>query len=220
MMEIDRTPEELEDLLQGIKETIDNAYEVTKNKYGVETANAAIMNFFYNEDLKHFTRDENARENMRELAARSNEIYQILIDYAISSYILNNMQCDIPYTELGEYANDKLGQLNYSGKTAVKIIALASACNNYWTANFFHLNKKLLTELITNFILERYINKKKEMLDNTEKVQLIKFLDKDKKTLMSKFKLNNDIRNMNRDENLPDYIPPTRRDNLSSGKSI
>lgn len=157
---------------------------------------------------------------MRELAARSNEIYQILIDYAISSYILNNMQCDIPYTELEEYANDKLGQLNYSGKTAVKIIALASACNNYWTANFFHLNKKLLTELITNFILERYINKKKEMLDNTEKAELIKFLDKDKKTLMSKFKLNNDIRNMNRDENLPDYIPPTRRDNLSSGKSI
>lgn len=46
IMEIDRNPEELEDLLQGIKETIDNAYEVTKNKYGVETANAAIMNFF------------------------------------------------------------------------------------------------------------------------------------------------------------------------------
>lgn len=213
------TTEELEDLLQGIKETVDNAYEVTKNKYGVNTANAAIMNFFYNYDLKHFTRDENARENMRELTYRYNEIFQILMDYAVSSYILNEMKCDIPYSKLYEYANDDEGVLDYSGKTAVKIVALASASNNYWTTNLITINKKLLSELITNFILERYVNNKKEELDRTKKAALVKFLDKDKYFLMSKVQLNNDIRNMNNDENLPEYIPPTRRNKFSQEKS-
>lgn len=208
---------ELADLLQGIKETIDSAYDTTCSKHGDEVANAAIMTFFKNGVLQYFTRDNDARKNMEELSYRGNELYQVLADYAISSYILNEMKCDISQDELGAYARDFNGELDYSGRTPIKVLALASTVNNYWATNILSVNKKLKSELLVNFIQERYVADKRYDLDNTPSVRLVRFSDEKRPVFMSKAKLNNDVRNMNSDDVIDDYIPPTRRD-ISSTK--
>lgn len=209
---MDRTNEELADTLQGIKETIDKAYEVTQRKHGTEVANAAIYTFFKCDTLQYFTQDEDARKNMEELIYRPNEHYQVLADYAISSYILNGMECDISCEDLAKYANDRYEKLDYSGSTPVKILALASAQSNYWATNLLSINRKLKAELLNCFIQERYVLDRKEELDSVSRVKMVHFSDQERPIFMSKIRLNNDVRNMNSDEEFPEYIPPTRRE--------
>lgn len=211
-----RTAEELADLLQGTKETVDAAYDATCSKHGSEVANAAIMTFFRNSVLQYFTRDNNARSNMEELLYRDNEIYQILADYAISSYILNEMECDLSHDDLSSYVRDMNGELDYSGTRPIKVLALASTVNNYWALNILSVNKKLKSELLGCFIQERYVDDKRFDLDNTPSIRLVRFPDEYKPVFMSKTRLNDDVRNMNSDDMLDDYVPPTRRNSAST----
>lgn len=203
----------LEEKLKLIKKLVDEAYDTTKNKYNENWANTAITNCFLYSKSNNFTRDNNARTNINSLLNRPNEIYQILLEYAISSYLLNNMECDISSEELQAYATDFEGKLDYSGKKAIKIAAIATATNTYWTYNMLAVNKKLKLELVLNFVTERYIQNKRQELDSTNKVRLIKIntKDKQKQLLMSKTKLNIDVRNMNNDDDIEEYIPPTKK---------
>jgi len=202
---------ELEQKLQQIKDMIDDAYDVTKNKYTEADANHAIFNYFLNYKANGITRDNNARQNLKDFLYRPNEFYQILLDYAISSYISNNMNCDITYEELIKYLNDKDGSLDYSGTKPIKLVALATGINTYWAVNIISVNQKLKTELIINLITERYIQNKRQQLDVGKKVKIVKLPGYSKDVMISKNKLNNDVRNMNNDDEYEEYIVPSRK---------
>ena len=202
--------QDLEKNLQLIKTLIDNAYDTTKNKYNEEWANNAIVECFQFYKANSFTRENNSRENIKSLLDRQNEIPQILLDYAISSFILNDMKCDITMSDLTAYVNDYEQKLDYSGTKAVKITAIAAAINTYWAYNLLAVNKKLKLELVFNFVVERYKQNKRNELDNSKKSKLIKLEGYEHPIMMSKFKLNNDVRNMNSDDEIEEYSPPTR----------
>lgn len=199
---------ELEIKLQEIKDMIDNAYDTTKNKYGETHANHAVLSYFINYITNSFTRDNDARENMKSLLYRPNEFVQILLDYAISSYLSNNMTCDLTNEEINQYMNDKDGKLDYSGSKAVKIVAIVAGMNTFHAVNMLSLNPKLKSELILNFVTERYSQNKRQQLDSSRKSKIVKVEGYPHGVMISKNKLNNDIRNMNNDEELEEYIVP------------
>lgn len=209
-----RTNEELADLFKGTKETIDNAYDATKRKHGIENADAAMMLFFKRDVVAYFTNDEGDRDNMQELLSRPYEIYQVLFDYAISSFILNDMS-NARYAELVNYAMDPNGTLNYSGKRAVQIVALGASFNPYWTANLIAYNQKLRESLIDSFVQERYVEDRRDELDNANMPRLVRFTDTDERFFMNKDKLNFATKKMNEINDLGEYIPPTRKSGIT-----
>ena len=198
---------EQEKKLQFYKDMIDNAYDTTKNKYGSEFANRAMIEYFLGGRVNGFTRENKARANMIFFEERINENAQVLLDYAISSFMINEDTCDISNQDLTQYANDKEGKLNYDSKHITKVVAVATAVNVYWASNLISLNKKLREALLVNFITERYGLNKRNELDNSRKSKPIKLTDKKKIYMMSKYELNNCIRNMNADDEIEDYVP-------------
>lgn len=202
---------QLERKLQSIKDMIDDAYDTTKNKYTQEDATRAMANYFMNYQTNHFTRDNNARANMEGFLYRPNEFVQILLDYAISSFLLNEMETDITNDELTAYMNDLEGKLDYTGTKSIRVVAISTAINTYWTYTLLSVNKKLKNELILIFITERYIKNRKHELDSSRKSKLIKVEGYKRTVMMSKSKLNNDVRNMNSDDEYEEYIVPHRK---------
>lgn len=201
---------ELADKLQSIKYMIDDAYETTRNKYTQTDANYAVISFFMNSRTNGFTRDNSSRENMKSLIYRPNEFYQILLDYAISSFMSNNIPVTITNDELVKYTSDPEGKLDYSGTKPIQVVALAAAMNTYWAINILSTNPTLKSELVVSMVTERYVNNKREQLDNSPKAKMIKVEGYKKIIMMSKSKLNNDIRNMNSDDEYEEYIVPRR----------
>ena len=202
--------------LQNYKDMIDNAYDTTKNKYGEEHAKMAILNYFTNSYYENFTSGNNARSNMQKFMSRPYETLQIILDYAISSFIANNMVCNLSQTDLYAYANDKDYTLNYEPKHITKIVAIATAFNPYWTYNLLSCNHKVIEALLENFVTERYILNEREKLDNCKPTKIIKFTDYPNKPIfMSKARLARDIDNMNRDDEISEdtneYIYDTMR---------
>jgi len=202
---------ELENKLQFYKDMLDSSYDTTKNKYNSEFANRAMLEYFLRYRVNGFTRDNKARANVIFLQERHNELTQILLDYAISSFMLNNETCDISDSDLNKYANDKDGVLNYyDSKYITKVVAVATAVNPYWASNLIAVNRNLREALLVNFITERYGLNKRNELDNSKKAKPIKLTDKDKIIMMSKYNLNRAIRNMNNDDGIEDYVPSGR----------
>lgn len=206
-----KSREELADLFKGVKETVDNAYDATMRKHGAENADAALLTFFRNDIVSYFTNDEGSRDNMRELLGRPLEVLQILVDYAMSSFILNDMQCDIPYGQLINYSGNYKGKLNYKGKMPVKVVALATAFSPDWAVDLLVCNPKLKEGLVANFIQERYVEDRRDELDSVIYPRLVRFIDTDERTFINKDKLNAAIQCMNEANMMSEYIPPTRR---------
>jgi len=199
---------ELAQKLQEVKDMIDDAYDTTKNKYGEVHAKHAMLSYFINYQSNGFTRDNYARENMKSLLYRPNEFIQILLDYAISSYLSNNMTCDMTNEEINQYISDKEGKLDYSGNKAVKIVALVTGMNTFHAVHLLSLNPKLRSELVLSFVSERYSMNKRQQLDTGRRSKMIKVEGYPHSVMISKDKLNNDIRNMNNDDEYEEYIIP------------
>lgn len=206
-----KSNEEFADLFNGVKEMVDNAYDATRRKHGVENADIALTTFFKSNIVSYFTSDDNARSNMEELLGRPFEFLQLLLDYSMSSFILNDMQCDITYGELINYATEYKDKLDYSDKIPVKVVALAAASNPYWAIELVCSNHQLEEGLIDNFIQERYVLERRDELDSTNQPRLIRFPDTEERFFMNKDRLNIAIQNMNQEKMLGEYIPPTRR---------
>jgi len=195
----DNEEENLELTLNENKFMLDNAYYTTLKKYNTNQANGAMIDFLLNNSYKFFTNDNNARENMRKLLSHYYEIEQILMDFAISSYLSNNMDNNISEKDIIAYANDKNAKLNYDPIFITKMIALASSLNPYWTVNLLACNQNVKKALVQNFINERYILDKKDKLDNSIRLKIIKLKD-GKRVTISKYRLNRHIKNMIHDE--------------------
>ncbi len=184
------------------KKNMDEAYFVTREKYNVESANEAIRKYFLGYSIRGFTRDQDARRKMDELQYKPYALTHILLDYAMSSFLLNKMECDISEQDLYAYARDSEGTLDYTEKVIVKVFASAVAMSPYWAYNLLCCNEKLKEALVKSFLDERFVKGLGACLDETTGT-LIKFKDKERPILMSRDSLTNDIRNMiNDDEEL------------------
>ena len=196
-------PEELTAILNRTKLFLDRAYLETKLKYGSQQSNNAMYEFFVNCDYGMFTNKE-TRKKFHEFTYHSNEITQILLDFAISSYILDRQNGLEPkvssYAETRLYTNVGNEDLNYDPKYITETVAIATATNGpYFVVNLLACNTELKIALVRQFIAERYnIKGRKQALDNSKSMALIKLSDK--QITISKNKLNRDIDNMNNDD--------------------
>ena len=205
--------EQMELELKEKKELLDKSYDITKKKYGMSNANRAIILLFLSYKLTGFTRDENARKNIENLYNDGYDLFQIMLDYAVSSYIMNKMQCDISIKDLNKYSYDYDEKLDYGDVNSTKIVALAAAQNTAHAYNLLLVNKRLRESLLYNFINERYIQNKKDALDNSRKATLVTFKDKDKNKqfIMSKFAINRDFYIMKQEEQENDEVFKTTK---------
>lgn len=200
---------ELEDRIQKIKNYLDKAYYDTKEIHGKANADNAIKCFFQNFDPGYFTGKENKRI-FRALSNHQNEIYQILLDYAISVYIneeTSGINHEITLEDLRKYRDINNKELNYDGKHITEIIAIGTAWSPYYVIDLLENNPKLKEAIIKSFIKGRYTDQEqKKLLDGTNRAGIT--IQKDGKIMeMSKYYLNRCIENMNNDIGLEPFNP-------------
>ena len=218
-------PEELTAILNRTKLFLDRAYLETKLKYNSQQSNSAMYEFFINYDYGMFTNAE-TRKKFHEFTYHGNEITQILLDFAISSYIVDRQNGIEPkvssYAETHPYTNMDNKDLNYDPKYITEIVAIATATKGpYFVINLLACNTELKIALVRQFITERYnIKDRKQALDNSKNMALIKLSDK--QITMSKNQLNRDIDNMNNDDEYeigyfdPENLKITQSENKES----
>ena len=188
--------DELREIFRSNKRIIDSAYESTKEKYDDNQATTAMYEYFMNFTSKYFTRSNNARHNMEVFNYHSYELEQFLLEYAMRSYVLNNIECPYSLDEIREYANDKKYRFNYDKKSIISVVAVGSAWSPYWMVNLLSINKKVKEVLITSLIKERYIDNLKDALDNAKSTKAIRLKDSKRALILSIDTLNRNIDNM------------------------
>ena len=191
--------EELKIIFNNNKNIIDNAYDETKAKHNEIQANVALCEYLINYRTDFITRHKDARKNMERLLYHSSELYQFLIEYAMSSYILNGINSNFSLKEISAYTNTDNKNLKYDEESVVSVVAIGAAWNTYWMSNLIICNHKLKEVLVKRLIKERYINNQRKYLDNCPKHKTIKLSD-NKRILISIDRLNRDIDNMIRDD--------------------
>ncbi len=201
--------QEMAERLQKIKRVFDKAYIETKHKYNKLQADTAVTSFFLNSDYGHFTGEEN-RKKLKELLYHPNEMYQVLLDFAISTYIFeetNGIKHDVTLEEVKKYSNDKKHELDYSEQRATSVVALATAWSPFWAVNLLSLNQQLMQSLVRSLVKGRYGSaERRNQLDNSRRVKMAK-QPNGKVLMVSKYNLNKDIANMNRDDMIEPYDP-------------
>lgn len=201
--------QELEERLQKIKKMIDKAYFDTKLKYGKSNADNAISKYFLDYDYRFFTGKDN-KKKFKALQEHPNEIYQVLLDYAISSYISEEqkgIKHEVTLDEVRKYTDTNNKELNYDEHFITSVVALGAAWSPYWVTNLISCNQELKRALVNDFIKGRYTSKEqREALDNSKKSKLI--LEKNGKSItMSKYNLNRCTDNMNNDDLVEPFDP-------------
>ncbi len=195
------TDTELKEIFKDNKEIFDKAYEHTKERHNDYQANFAMAQFLVNYETQYITNSDNdkSRDHMKKFLYHGSEIEQFLIDYAISSYIFNDLSCPFSLDELHAYSSDPEEKLKYDKDSVIAVVAGISAENNYYLVNILSVNHTLKESLVKYLIEERYIQNRRNELDNTKNTKSILLTDGRKFTL-SKSKLNKDIDNMIRDD--------------------
>ncbi len=182
---------ELEKNLEKDKNMLDNAFETTKSKHGEEFAKKGLINYFVYSKISGISRDNNARENMTFLTKNNPYILsQILLDFAISSFMINSMKPDITEKEVLAYFNDKDELLKYDNETVTKVAALACTLYPDQSLLLINNNYSMYKSLVETFINERYINNKKNELDNSLRTKFIYLKNSNRPMPISKDRLN------------------------------
>ena len=218
------TEEELAECLKSTKKFIDRTHtEIKLSRYGKEQADRALLEFFSNYDIGNFPNTE-TRQNFEELTYHGNEIFQILSDFAISSYI-SDKQKGIPHhitslDEVNAYHDPDNQNLNYDPQHVKEVVALLVAESSYFALNVLGYNKRLRRVLAESFVSERYGSlERRQELDNTPNTSTVKLASGEILT-MSKTRLNRDIDNMIRDDdNGIGYFQPRKIVHAESQKT-
>ena len=192
--------EEINEIFKNNKLIFDRAYLHTKIKYGIENAALAMQEYFYDGYTRRITKTANSRDNLDKMLYHGNEIDQFLIEYAMSSYIANDMNIIISKDEMARYANDMDNpELRYDRDTIVSLVAIAGGWSPYWLVNLISCNRRVKEVLVQSLIEERYVNGQKQKLDSCRRSKLVR-LPNGKTIMISIDKLNRDIDNMIRDD--------------------
>ena len=192
--------EELSKRFDANRKLIDKAYEDTLIKYGTMQASSAMYHYFRNYDCSYITNSNGSRAKLKHFVNCYYQNQQILFDYAISSFILNEMKDDISIEEINMYVQDEEGKLNYDPANVTKVVALSiAAWGPYWASQLIACNEKFKAAIVESFINERYINNRANDLDACKGGKLVNLGSG--KRMLSHSNLNNDMLNMmNQDE--------------------
>ena len=181
------------------KKRIDEAFEITKLKYGESHASIALYDCFVNYIMNGITRTNNARSNMIKFEYHSSEIDQFLIEYAMASFISNNIDSDFSLSDIRKYVDTGDETLKYDKASIIALVAIGGAWNSYWMTDLLSCNQKVKAKLVEYLIEERYINNKKNILDNCRRSKMVKLKD-GKEVHISINRLNRNVDNMIRDD--------------------
>lgn len=193
--------EDLEQLLSTYKKALDFAYTATKTKYGKNTACGAMFEYITKNNTLGFTRDNGARSIVEKLNYHYNELFQIISDYIISTYMLTEVPVSMTEDKAFEYSKDTENKLNYSKEKVIEAAAIMIATSPYMFMTTLAMNKTLKYIIAEAFVRERYLENKKDKLDNTRNSKLLSLPD-GQKLMLSKHKLNISIRTMNDDDGI------------------
>lgn len=191
--------DELKVIFDRNKHRIDEAFEITKLKYGEDHAATAIYNCFVNYEMNGITRTNNARQNMIKFNYHPYEITQFLIEYAMASFISNNITSDFSLKDIRNYVDTNNETLKYDRESIIAVVAIGAAWSPYWMTNLLSCNQKIKAKLVECLIEERYIDNRKTTLDNCQRTKIVKLNDS-KNIYISINKLNRSVDNMIRDD--------------------
>ena len=190
--------DDLNEIFAENKERFDKIYDITKGKYDDTQANRAMFEFLNNYRTDFITHTDGARSIANKFMYHGPEIEQFLMSYAMESYILNGYKPDLTSADIDAYTNEQK-DLKYDPETIISVVALGTAWNAYWFSNVLACNKRLKQVLIQSLIKERYVENRREELDNSQKISLATLKD-GRKLTVSVANLNRNIDNMIHDD--------------------
>ena len=173
--------DELKQIFNDDKRIFDNAYLMTKINHGEKNAAIAMNMYLFNYNTqgitKHGVAGNNPRKELKKMLYHGEEIEWFLMEYAMRSYILNEMTCPFTINEIMAYTNIDNKSLKYDRESIIPLVAVGAAHSPYWMVNLLACNKKVKRELVENLVSERYTEKKKNDLDNCKNIKIEKLKD-------------------------------------------
>lgn len=153
---------------------LDDIFLGTKESQGIRNAVNAIKFVLFDDvsvlpdGLKYNDKYEfiSARRGGRSKAKMLTlvDLIQILCQYAMQSFGINNKEFSVGYADYINLKNHKI-TCEYTGDFAIDIVAYACLDNVYEAYNLLNSNEELRLALISVLINERYIENKMLMLD-------------------------------------------------------
>ena len=197
--------EEIRSIFAASKKDFDEIYDTNNSRYGQEQANTAMYEFLVNYRTDFTTRTNGARSKLEKLNHHYYEINQFLMEYAMASYNLNENNIVLTNEELAKYTKDDKQELKYDRDTIIAAVAIGSAWSPYWMLNLLACNKQLKSVLVESLIEERYVQDKKQALDDCRLGRLVKFQNGKRPLMININTMNRAVDNMIRDDEATYY---------------
>ena len=183
------------ELIENHVQDIDDIFYATKESQGYINAISSIKYVLFNDDsvFKDRVPDSNKyiyiskKNNARKKAMllQDDDLAQILVKYCLQSFGLKNKAFTITEEDF-LIDRKRVERLDLGTSEMVEAVAYAALGDVYVAYDFLYSNHKLLLKVVDSFIEERYINEKKEELDNFDGIILTKNMDKETKFLYYK----------------------------------
>ena len=197
--------EEIRSIFAASKKDFDEIYDTNNSRYGQEQANTAMYEFLVNYRTDFTTRTNGARSKLEKLNHHYYEINQFLMEYAMASYNLNGNNIVLTTEELAKYTKDDKQELKYDRDTIIAAVAIGSAWSPYWMVNLLACNKQLKSVLVESLIEERYVQDKKQALDDCRIGKLVKFQNGKRPLMININTMNRAVDNMIHDDGATYY---------------
>ena len=197
--------EEIRSIFAASKKDLDEIYDTNNSRYGQEQANTAMYEFLVNYRTDFTTRTNGARSKLEKLNHHYYEINQFLMEYAMASYNLNENNIVLTTEELAKYTKDDKQELKYDRDTIIAAVAIGSAWSPYWMVNLLACNKQLKSILVESLIEERYVQDKKQALDDYRLGRLVKFQNGKRPLMININTMNRAVDNMIHDDGATYY---------------
>ena len=197
--------EEIRNIFAASKKDFDEIYDTNNSRYGQEQANTAMYEFLVNYRTDFTTRTNGARSKLEKLNQHYYEINQFLMEYAMASYNLNENNIVLTTEELAKYTKDDKQELKYDRDTIIAAVAIGSAWSPYWMVNLLACNKQLKSVLVESLIEERYVQDKKQALDDYRLGRLVKFQNGKRPLMININTMNRAVDNMIHDDGATYY---------------
>ena len=183
------------DLLENHVRDIDDIFYATKESQGYVNAINSIKYVLFDDDSVfngrepdsnkyiYISKNKNARKKAMHL--QTDDLAQILIKYCLQSFGLKNKNFTITEEEF-LIDRKRVSRLDLGTNEMIEAVAFAALGDIYVAYDFLYSNHNLLLKVVDSFIEERYINEKKEELDDFDGIISHKDMDKETKFLYYK----------------------------------
>ncbi len=183
------------DLTENHIKDLDDIFYATKESQGYVNAINSIKYVLFDDDTVfkgrepdsnkyiYISKNKNARK--KAMLLQTDDLAQILIKYCLQSFGLKNKKFTITEEDF-LIDRKRIARLDLGTSEMVEAVAFASLGDFYVAYDFLYSNHKLLLKVVDSLIEERYINDKREELDNFDGIISNKDMDKETKFLYYK----------------------------------